>query len=144
MKKLILWSGMVFIAGILVPFLVVGISEAGPRGGEVAAANRKLLGEKIADAAGDQGIAQCLDDNRIEDAKHMLRLRLDGEILAIYQLLPDADARLGRSGTNLLRRIAAHRATVPSREYQGDLPKAGSNDTARVSEVLRRFQQPPR
>ena len=80
---------------------------------------------------------QQLDEGRLDDAKHMLHLELDREILAVDSLLDSADDRSRELARKVFTGIARRRAEHPER-YEGQLAKADSGVTARIDSILSR------
>jgi hypothetical protein len=100
-----------------------------------------LLDRTIADGSFVLMLRSYLDSGNTEDAKYMLWVRENSDILTINQLLPTATSEARRSATNLLVGIAQHRVSTKF-DYHGHLPKADSNSVAEVNFVLEQFRPP--
>lgn len=76
-----------------------------------------------------------LDSGQIADAQHMLKLRLDGEILAVDGLMDYMNADTQEMAKKIFAAIAEHRAAHPS-SYTGSLAQPSAEVDAGVAAIL--------
>ena len=84
-----------------------------------------------------------LDSGKIEDAKHMLKLRLDGDILIVESLLGDRDDNglIAREKVwKILAMIADYREAHPY-SYTGSIAKVDQEVDGKIALILRRAKQ---
>ena len=81
-----------------------------------------------------------LDSGEIEDTKHMLRLRLDGNILTVDGLMDYTDARTREIARKIFTHIAKYRAEHPY-SYTGNLAQAGAEVDAKIVSILQKAKQ---
>jgi hypothetical protein len=81
-----------------------------------------------------------LDSGQIADAKHMLRLRLDGDILTVDGLMDYTDARTRETARKIFSTIAEYRAAHPY-SYTGALAQTDADVDAKIASVLQKAKQ---
>jgi len=81
-----------------------------------------------------------LDSSQIEDAKHMLRLRLDGDILTVDGLMDYTDARTRETARKIFTTIAEYRAAHPH-SYTGSLAQTDAEVDAKIASILQKAKQ---
>ena len=81
-----------------------------------------------------------LDSGEIDDAKHMLKLQLDGNILLIDGLMDYTDERTRETARKVFARIAEHRAAHPQ-SYTGELAHTDAEVDAKIASILQRAKQ---
>src|SRR5688572_16456682 len=117
MKKFALIFGTILVAAALVA------------AGWYLGYDRRVLTEAYAIPVVDKHLTEAavtalvihhLDSARTDDARHMLRLQLDGQIVAIDALLDTSDARSRDLASKVFARIAHYRSEHPS-SYTGQL-----------------------
>lgn len=110
---------------------------------------QRLLTEACAAPTVDKHITEAtmtfsllrqLDSGQIADAKHMLRLRLDGDILTVDGLMDYTDASTRETARKIFSSIAEYRATHPY-SYTGTLPQPGSDVDAKIASILQKAKQ---
>jgi len=72
------------------------------------------LDKALTDASIQARILHHLDSGRIDDARRLLRSRLDSDITTIWAFDDYTDARSRKMATNVLAGIAAFRAEFPA------------------------------
>ncbi|PYJ84561.1 MAG: hypothetical protein DME22_12335 [Verrucomicrobia bacterium] len=134
MKKFALILGTVLVAAALVA------------AGWYVGYDRRVLTEAYAIPTIDKHLTEAgvtamlihqLDSARTDDARHMLRLQLDGQILAIDALLDASDARSRELAGKVFARIAQYRAEHPS-SYTGQFD---ADVSAKIDAILRRAKE---
>lgn len=85
-------------------------------------------------------ILHQMDSGRLDDARRMIQLQLDGEILVVDSLIDDADARSRDLAQKVFARIAAYR-TGHSASYTGSLARSSTEVDAKIADILRRAKQ---
>jgi hypothetical protein len=91
-------------------------------------------------------VSELLESNRIQDAKALIGVHLNGNILEIDELLPLSDTNAARLGTNFLRRMAGFRKNHPT-DYNSSLftNSLSPNDiaiiNAKVNSVLSKYDK---
>ena len=137
MKKFALILGTVLVAAALVA------------AGWYVGYDRRVLTEAYAIPTIDKHLTEAgvtamlihqLDSARTDDARHMLRLQLDGQILAIDALLDTSDARSRELAAKVFARIAQYRAEYPS-SYTGQLAQVDADVSAKIDAILRRAKE---
>ena len=111
MKKFAFIFGIVLIAAMLV---VVGYWLGSAHGFMRDLHSSTVLDKALTDASFQARILHHLDSGRIDDARGLLRTRLDGDITTIWVFDDYTDARSRKMATNVLAGIAAFRAEFPS------------------------------
>ena len=106
---------------------------------DIKTVDAPFIDRQIAEAAFLAAVMDYLDSNRIDDAKYLLILRQDGNLLAINESLPLADERSRKTAARLFAKIAKHRAGKAF-SYKGDLPRPGSNAVAEVNSILEKYR----
>ncbi len=110
---------------------------------------QRLLTEAYAVATVDKHITETtktfsmlrqLDSGEIEDAKHMLRLQLDGDILTVDWLMDYTDTRTREMARKIFSRIAEYRAKHPN-GYTGILAHTDAEVDAKIASILRKAKQ---
>src|SRR5262245_36677776 len=81
-----------------------------------------------------------LDSGQIADAKHMLRLRLDGNILTVDGLMDYTDGRTRETARKIFETIAEYRAAHPY-SYTGTLAQTDAAVDARIASILQKAKQ---
>ena len=111
MKRFAFIFGVVLVAAILVAAgFWLGFSQRFMRD----AYNATALDKALLDASINARILHHLDAGRVDDARRLLRSRLDSDITMIWALDDYTDARSRKLATNALAGIAAFRAEFPS------------------------------
>ena len=82
---------------------------------------------------------RLLKSGSIDDAKHMLLLRRDGNILVINELLNFSDLESKNRATNLFHMIAEQNST-DLYQYAGSLAKSDVNAILAVSNILANYK----
>lgn len=85
-------------------------------------------------------ILHQIDSGRLNDARHMLTLQLDGEILTVDSLIDDADVRSRDLAQKVFARIAWYRAEHPA-GYTGSLAQSSADVDAKIADILRRAKE---
>lgn len=85
-------------------------------------------------------ILHQMDSGRLDDARHMLQLQLDGEILTVDSLIDESDARSRDLAQKVFARIAAYRAQHPA-NYTGSLSQSSAEVDAKIADILRRAEK---
>lgn len=88
----------------------------------------KLLAEASVKAL----ILHQLDAGNMGEARQLLRLELDGDILVVDSLLDSSDARNRDFARKVFARMASYRAEYPS-NYTAQMPEVD----AKIAEILR-------
>ncbi len=110
---------------------------------------QRLLTEAFAVPTVDKHITEAtmtfsmlrqLDSGEIEDAKHMLRLRLDGDILTIDGLMDYTDARTRETARKVFARIAEYRAEHTN-IYTGSLAQTDAEVDTKIASILRKAKE---
>jgi len=99
-----------------------------------------VVDRHIAETAMTLSLLRQLESGRIADANHMLRLRLDGDILTVDGLMDYTDARTRETARKIFATIAEFRATHPS-SYTGSLAQTDAEVDAKIASILKRAQQ---
>ena len=94
------------------------------------------LDKQITDASLKVMLLNQIDSGRPDEARKMLQLDLDGDILVIDSLMDYSDARSRDLARKVFARIAAYRAKYPANETN-DMPEVD----AKISDILRRANQ---
>jgi hypothetical protein len=81
-----------------------------------------------------------LDSGLIEDAKHMLRLRLDGDILTVDGLMDYTDTRTRETARKIFSHIVEYRAQHPN-SYTGSLAHTDAEVDAKIASILQKAKQ---
>ena len=81
-----------------------------------------------------------LDSGEIEDAKHMLRTRLDGDILTVEGLMDYTDTRTRETARKIFAHIAEYRAQHPN-SYTGHLAHTDAEVDAKIASILQKAKQ---
>jgi hypothetical protein len=81
-------------------------------------------------------ILHQMDSGRLEDARGMLQLHLDGEILTVDSLIDETDARSRDLAQKAFARIAAYRAEHPPGQ-KNSMPDVD----AKIADILRRAKE---
>jgi len=111
MKKFAFIFGVVLLAAILV---VAGYWLGSVHGFMRDAFSVTALDKALTDASIQARILHHLDSGRIDDARRLLRSRLDSDITTIWAFDDYTDARSRKMATNVLAGIAAFRAEFPA------------------------------
>jgi hypothetical protein len=133
MKKFAFIFGLVLIAAVLVAagwwlgFRERYLTEA---------YSITTLDKQLTDAGVKAMLLHQLDSGHPDDARRMLRLELDGDILMVDSLLDSSDARSRDLASKVFARIAAYRAEYPT-NYTAQMPEVD----AKIAEILRRATQ---
>lgn len=134
MKKL------AFILGVL--FLAAGLVAVGWWLGF----RERYLTEAYAIPVVDKHLTECsttamlieqIDSGRIADARHFLRLQLDGDILTVDSLLDSSDARTRDLAQKVFARIERYRAEHPDSQT-GQVVQSSADVDAKIEDILRR------
>ena len=104
-----------------------------------AGSEAQNLAETIADASFVTSVIVQLNSGNTQSAENLLRLRQDGDILVIHDLLGFGNNPTRRAATNLLAGIAKHRASQPPFNYSARLPQADRESVAKVESVLKKY-----
>ena len=107
MKKLAFIVGIVLLAAILV---VVGYWVGSAHGFMRDLYSSTVLDRALTDASIQARILHNLDSGHIDDARRLVRSRLDSDITTIWAFNEYSDARSRKMATNVLAGIAAFRA----------------------------------
>jgi hypothetical protein len=84
-----------------------------------------------------QAALEAIDAERLDDAKHQLRLNQDSNILALDHLWETDYAETRDGAEKLLARISVHRAKYPWK-YTGTLPASNNPEiAAKVAIILK-------
>ena len=94
------------------------------------------LDKHLADASEEMMMLHEMDVGHSDDARHFLRLKLDGDILVVDSLLDSSDARSRDLANKVFARIAAYRAEYPA-NYTNEMPEVD----AKIADILRRATQ---
>ena len=94
------------------------------------------LDKQITDASIKSLLLHQIDSGHPDEARKMLRLELDGDILMIDSLMDYSDARSRDLASKVFARIAAYRAEYPT-NYTAQMPEVD----AKIAEILRRATQ---
>ncbi len=94
------------------------------------------LDKQITDASIKAVLLHQIDSGHPDEARKMLRLELDGDILMIDSLMDYSDARSRDLASKVFERIAAYRAEYPA-NYTNGMPEVD----AKIAEILRRASQ---
>lgn len=94
----------------------------------------------ITEAAMTFSMLRQLDSGEIEDAKHMLRLRLDGDVLTVEGLMDYTDTRTRETARKIFTHIADYRAQHPS-SYTGSLAHTDADVDAKIGSILQKAKQ---
>lgn len=94
------------------------------------------LDQQITDASIKAMLLHEIDSRHSDDARKMLRLELDGDILTIDSLMDYSDARSRDLASKVFARIAAYRAEYPA-GYTNEMPEVD----AKIADILRRASQ---
>jgi hypothetical protein len=106
--------------------------------------HQRMLNEAYAVSTADKHVTEMivtfsllrqLDSGQIADAQHMLKMRLDAEILAVEELLEYVDADTQKMARKMFATIAEHRAAHPS-SYTGSLAQPSAEVDAAVAAIL--------
>jgi hypothetical protein len=150
-----------FMLVLVVALLAFGLGW-GLRGRKTAAAasdllNIQMFNHAFTDVALDETVVEEIDSGKIDDAKHMLRLNQDGNILQLDTLvasermseeeiaaLRDFNAQMQSSYGGMrkmadksLARVARHRAEHPW-NYTGSLPASTNAEAgAKIDSILK-------
>ena len=89
------------------------------------------MDKALTDASIRARILHHLDSGHVDDARRLLRSRLDSDIITIWAFADYSDARSRKMATNILARIAAFRAEFPS-GYTNRL----SDDEAQIDSMI--------
>ena len=137
MKKFAFILGLLIVAGGLVA------------AGWWLGLRQRVLTEAYAIPTVDKHLTECsttamlieqIDSGRIADARHFLRLQLDGEILTVDSLIDDSDARSRDLAQKVFARIAAYRAKRPDSQT-GQVVQSSADVDAKIADILRRAQK---
>ena len=110
---------------------------------------QRLLSEAYAVPTVDKHITEAtmtfsmlrqLDSGKIEDAKHMLRMRLGGDILTVDMLADYTDARTRETARKIFATIADYRAAHPY-SYTGNLAQTDADVDAKIASILRKAKE---
>jgi hypothetical protein len=96
--------------------------------------------KEINDAAVTFSMFHQLDSGRVADAKHMLKVRLDGDIAAIDALMNYTDARTREMAQKIFTTVGEYRAIHPY-SYTGTLARADVETDARIASILQKAKQ---
>ena len=94
------------------------------------------LDKQITDASIKAMLLHEIDSGHPGDARKMLRLELDGDILMIDSLMDYSDVRSRDLASKVFARIAAYRAEYPV-GYTNEIPEVD----AKIADILRRASQ---
>jgi hypothetical protein len=94
----------------------------------------------ITDTTMTFSLLRQLDSSQIEDAKHMLRLRLDSDILTVDGLMDYTDARTRETARKIFTAIAEYRAAHPH-SYTGSLAQTDAEVDAKIASILQKAKQ---
>ncbi len=94
------------------------------------------LDKQITDASIKSLLLHQIDSGHPEEARKMLRLELDGDILTINTLMDYSDARSRDLASKVFARIASYRSEYPG-NYTNEMPEVD----AKIAEILRRATQ---
>jgi hypothetical protein len=141
MKKLAFIVGIVLIAAALVT-----------AGWYVGYAQRVFFTEAYAipttdkhltDVAITAMILNQIDSGRLDDARHYLQLRLEGEILSVDSLLDSSDARTHELARKVFVKIGQYRSEHPS-SYTGEMAHPDADVMAKIDSILKRSSEEPK
>jgi len=116
-----------------------GSEEPPGKGRQPLSENQTLINNQLAETAFVSSVTGYFDSGDLNNAKHMLRMREDGNILLISELSENANERSRRTMTNLFAGIARRRANTTV-GYQGSLPKPDTDAITKVASILKQFQ----
>ena len=94
------------------------------------------LDKQITDASIKSLLLHQIDAGHPEEARKMLRLELDGDILMVDSLMDYSDARSRDLASKVFARIAAYRAEYPA-NYTNEMPEVNT----KIAEILHRASQ---
>jgi hypothetical protein len=129
MKKFTFIIGLILIAAALV---AAGWWLGGRERYLADAYATSTVDKLLAEASVKALILHQLDAGNTGEARQLLRLELDGEILVLDSLLDSADARNRDLARKVFARMASYRAEYPS-NYTAQMPEAD----AKIAEILR-------
>ena len=94
------------------------------------------LDKQITDASIKAILLHQIDSGHPDEARKMLRLELDGDVLMIDSLMDYSDSRSRDLASKVFARIAAYRAEYPT-NYTDTMPEVD----AKIADILRRASQ---
>jgi hypothetical protein len=90
----------------------------------------------LMDASVSAMLLHQIDSGRLNDARHLLHLQLEGDILVVDSLLDSSDARTRELARKLFTQIEEYRSKHPDSYQQRAQPDAEL--TARIDSILQR------
>jgi len=96
--------------------------------------------KQITETAMTFSMLRQLDSGKIEDAKHMLRMQLDGGILTVDGLMDYTDARTRQTARKIFASIAEYRTAHPH-SYTGSLAQTDAEVDAKIASILQKARQ---
>ena len=132
MKKFALIFGIILVAAALVAAgFWLGFSQRFMRDAYSVTA----LDKALTDASIQARVLRYMDSGHVDDARRLLRSRLDSDIVTIWALGDYSDARSRKMATSILARIAAFRAEHPS-TYTNRISGDEAQIDAMISSIL--------
>jgi hypothetical protein len=99
-----------------------------------------MVDKQITETTMTFSMLRQLDSGEIADARHMLRLRLDGNILTVDGLMDYTDARTRETARKIFAHIAEYRAQHPY-SYTGSLAQTDAQVDAKIASILQKSKQ---
>ena len=99
-----------------------------------------MVDKQITETTMTFSLLRQLDSGEIDDAKHMLRLRLDGNILTVDGLMDYTDARTRETARKIFSHIAEYRAAHPY-SYTGSLAQTDAEVDAKIASIIQKAKQ---
>lgn len=94
----------------------------------------------LMDASVNAMLLHQIDSGRLDDARHLLHLQLEGDIVVIDSLLDSSDVRSRELAQRVLTQIEEYRAKHPA-SYQRHV-KTNTELTTKIDSILRRLTDP--
>ena len=96
--------------------------------------------KELADMTWMNRVLLHLDSGRVPEAKDLLALRLEGEILSVDSMLDYTDARTHAFALKVFRSISEVRDKNPA-NYMGPLARTDATINARIDSILERAKR---
>jgi hypothetical protein len=141
MKKFAFIIGIILVAAVLITIgWVFGFQERFYTDSLAIT----TLDKQLSDAAMKEALIEQIDSGKTNDARYMISIELDGDILIINSLLDYSDTRSEDLAHKIFTRIGSYRAERPV-TYAGYLAQnSDTNITAVIDSILKRTSEIPR